>query len=127
MNIRHGDLESLLANFKGGGWDALEGMSDEVTKRLKLKEEQDEGKKRAIASAWARFAASPDGELALQALLDSTLNRTAFFVNLQLPPAQTAIWGGFREGQNAIAVEILRQISIGRGDETQPKPRETPA
>jgi hypothetical protein len=126
MSLNYGDLETVLASFKGGGWDALEGVSPEVADRLKLDKERDKEKERIIASAWARFAASPDGKIALQAFLDSTLNRTVFFTNLQLPPEQTAIWGAFREGQNSVASLVLAAIAKGRGDVVQHKPRETP-
>jgi hypothetical protein len=78
-----------------------------------------------LPSAWAKFAATPAGAEALDAMFEKTHRRVTFFVQLGLPMDQTAMWGAFREGQKALAQEIARLIAIGRGDRP-PKTRETP-
>lgn len=117
------DLDTIIANA-GAGWNFFDGVSDEVKRRTELAQAKSEEERRVIAGAWAHFAATPDGARALQLLFDSTLNRTVFFVNLGQNAEAMAMWGCFREGQNALAHEIARQVAIGRAEEELPKPRE---
>lgn len=117
-------FDDIIQRMMTGGWDALEGVSSEVRRRVALEDERSADEKRVINAAWARFAASEDGRRALEALFDVTLRRTVFFVNLNLPPDQVLAWGAFREGQNALAHAIARAIAEGQGDDP-PKPRET--
>ena len=70
------------------------------------------------ACALARFAASADGELALEMLLDVTLRRPSFVALLGLPMEQAYGYGVFREGQNSLMAMILKMIAAGRKEQT---------
>lgn len=119
------DLEQTIASAAQSGWDWFDQIPDDAIKsRVKLEMARRTEDKRAIAAAWARFADSPDGRLALEALFDTTLRRTVFFANLGQEPLAMATWGAFREGQNALAQAIALQIAAGRETEEQPKPRD---
>lgn len=91
---------------------------------LDVSKKRSEEESRAVASAWSDFAKTPAGKKALNALFDRTLRRTVFFASLGLDVQSMAVYGAFREGQNAVAHEIARQIGIGRDEET--KPRDVP-
>lgn len=120
---RVNDLEDLLASA-GTGWDFFEGVPEAIRKRIELQGARTEEDRRTVAAAWAAFAATPAGRMALDALFDTTLRRTVYFVNLGQEPGAMAMWGAFREGQNAVAHEIARQVALGREAEDQPKPRD---
>ena len=115
------DLQSIVAGARGGGWDWFDKVDDRVKDAVNLRQELAEEAARAIARAWAGFAEAPDGKKALELLFDTTLRRTVFFTSLGLDPLSIAVWGAFREGQNALAHEIARQIAKGRGDTTKPR------
>lgn len=114
-------IESLLANAAGGGWDWFQGAESKIRQAIELDQAKREEDARTIASAWADFYATPGGRMALELLFDTTLRRTVFFVSLGLPSDQAAAFGFFREGQNAVAQEIARQISAGLGETTKPR------
>ena len=116
-------MEQIIGGAAKGGWDWFGALPDNVRQALDTAQAKDAEDGRAIASAWARFHDSPDGRKALEALFDSTLRRTTFFVNLGLDPMSMATFGAFREGQNALAHEIARQIGLGMAEPV--KPRET--
>lgn len=116
-------LEEIVNGAKSQGWDFFETLPTELRKRVELDQAKSEADKRAIAAAWASFAATPGGAKALELLFGATLRRTVFFVNLNLPPDQAASWGFFREGQNALAYEIARQIAAGQHQDP-PEPRD---
>lgn len=120
---RPGALEDVLARTNEG-WGFFEGLPEHVRKLLEPAKAKDDEDRKLVAAAWAEFAESEGGRLALQHMFDSTLNRTVFFVNLGQEPQAMAMWGCFREGQNALAHEIARQIAIGRNPENAPNPRE---
>lgn len=123
--MRPGDLERIIGAAAAGGWDWFDQIPDtKVRAALELKRAKTAEDRRTIAAAWAEFAATPGGRMALQALFDATLNRTVFFVGLGTDAQSMAMFGAFREGQNALAQEIARQIAAGREDDP-PKPRET--
>jgi len=121
---RPGALEDILARTNEG-WGFFEGLPEHVRKLLEPAQAKNEEDRKLVAAAWAQFAESEGGRLALQALFDSTLNRTVFFVNLGQDAQAMAMWGCFREGQNALAHEIARQVAVGRNPDNAPKPRET--
>lgn len=56
--------------------------------------------------------------------MDTTLNRTVFFVNLGQNAESMAMWGCFREGQNSLAHAILRHVVRGRDQKADAKPRD---
>ncbi len=120
-----GDLEKVLAQAATGGWDWFEQIADPKMKaRVELAMAKQSEDARTIAGAWARFAATPDGAKALDALFATTLLRTVYFVGLGTDALQVAQFGAFREGQNALAQEIARQVVKGRETDEQLKPRE---
>lgn len=121
-----GTIDDIIRNLgNGAGWDFFDRLDPEIRKRIEpaLAKRAEDAK--TIAGAWSRFAGSPDGALAIQALLDTTLFRTVWFVDLGGNADAMTAYGAFREGQNALAHEIVRQIAAGRETEDPPKPRET--
>lgn len=119
-----GMLEDIISRAGSSGWDFFDKLPDDIRQRVELQQAKVTEDRETIARAWANFASTPDGQKALQAMFDQTINRTVFFVNLSQDPAAMAMWGCFREGQNALAHEIARQIARGRQSEEQPKPRD---
>lgn len=117
------ELEHLLS-AAGTGWDFFDGVPDAIRKRVELQDAKSEEDRRIVSAAWAAFAETPGGRKALEALFDTTLRRTVYFVNLGQEPGAMAMWGAFREGQNAVAHAIAVQISRGRETDEQPKPRD---
>lgn len=117
-------LEQLVDGAARSGWEWFGGVDERVQKALLLDAARTDEDKRAIARAWADFAETPGGRKALEAMFDTTLRRTVFFASLGVDPMSMAVFGAFREGQNALAHEIARQIATGRADDP-PKPRDT--
>ncbi|MGI2031948.1 hypothetical protein ACRQ1B_06100 [Rhizobium panacihumi] len=115
------DLQSIIGSAGKGGWEWFEQADPSVKTALDVRQEKDAEDAKTIASAWARFYESPDGKKALERLFDTTLRRTVFFVQLGLDPASMATFGAFREGQNALAHEIARQIARGNAEAIQPR------
>lgn len=126
--IDTGTLEQHIADLRDGGWEALERIieGDPVEKATarRQREATTEADKRSIRTAWAAFAATPGGRLALQALVDRTLNKSVFLTHLGLSAEQVAIHGAYREGQNFVVLVILNLIRQAH-DEPQQQ-RETP-
>lgn len=117
------EFESIVSGAAASGWEWFDQADEKIRQRLDIRKSLEGEDARAIARAWADFAATPEGEKALMALHKATLGRTVFFVNLGLPMDQFAAFGAFREGQNALAHEIFRQIAKGRNEEG-PAPRD---
>lgn len=116
-------LEEIINSARHEGWEFFDKVDERLAGKLDVSQEKDVADARAIADAWAAFYHSPEGRKALERLFDTTLRRTVFFVSLGLDPQSMATFGAFREGQNALAYEIARQI--GRGMAEAVKPRET--
>ncbi len=114
-------FEAIIANAGKAGWEWFEQAPAAVREQLEISQTRNVEDGKAIARAWARFARSPDGKKALEALFDKTLRRTVFFTQLGLDPASMANWGAFREGQNALAHEIARQIGLGNAEKVKPR------
>lgn len=114
-------LQDIISSAAKGGWDWFESADPEVKRALEVKQAKDSEDQKTIARAWARFARSPDGKRALELLFDSTLRRTVFFTSLGLDPMSMAVFGAFREGQNALAHEIARQIGLGNAEAVKPR------
>lgn len=117
-------LDEMIAGAATSGWEWFDGADEKIRERLDVRRNLAGEEGKAIARAWADFAATPGGEKALTAMWQATLGRTVFFVNLGLPADQFMPFGCFREGQNALAHEIFRQIAKGRNEEG-PAPRDT--
>ncbi|MCG8273121.1 hypothetical protein MIC97_16605 [Aquamicrobium sp. NLF2-7] len=117
------DIESLISGAAASGWEWFDAADDKVKQRLDVRRSLEGEDARAVARAWAEFAATPGGAKALEAMHKATLGRTVFFVNLGLDPMSMAVFGAFREGQNALVHEIFRQIAKGRNEEG-PAPRD---
>jgi len=116
------DFETIVSSAARGGWDWFNQITDPATrKKLDVEQARNEEEAKAISRAWADFAASPEGRKALDRLFDTTLRRTVWFVNLSGDMQAMAAFGCFREGQNALAQEIARQIAIGRGEAAKPR------
>ncbi len=112
-------FEAIISNAGKAGWEWFEQAPEAVRRQLEIDQSRAGEDGKAIARAWARFARSPDGRKALEALFDKTLRRTVFFTQLGLDPASMANWGAFREGQNALAHEIARQIGLGNQEKVK--------
>lgn len=114
-------LEDIIAAAGASGWEWFESapkaVKDQFEKRQQLAGEE----ARAVASAWAEFYNSAGGRKALDHMFNSTLRRTVFFATMGVDMASMATFGAFREGQNALAHEIARQIGIGLREETKPR------
>jgi hypothetical protein len=124
MSFPH-SLEDTIGAAAKGGWDWFDHIEDEkIRDRVKLELAKKNEDAQTIASAWAAFSLSPGGRLALEALFDTTLRRNVYFVNLGQDAQAMAMWGAFREGQNALAQAIAKQIAVGLGLDEQPKPRD---
>lgn len=119
-------LEGLLGRFASEDWGTWLGAIDQRLDPQAAHAKQEENKvaRQALAHATAKLFATPDGEKLLEHILDKTLRRVAFYTQLGLDPHQTVAWGAFREGQNALVVEIIRLIAEGR-NEPPPPARET--
>lgn len=114
-------FEDVIGNAAKGGFEFLDTVNPELRKRLEISQSKDGEDSRAIARAWAEFADTPQGQKALDLLFDTTLRRTVYFVALGLDPMSMANWGAFREGQNALAQEIARQVALGRREDVKPR------
>ncbi|MFK0330901.1 hypothetical protein ACIQUB_07235 [Rhizobium sp. NPDC090275] len=116
-------MESLIADASRAGWDWFDQADPSVQQALNVNQSKQNEDDKAIALAWARFAKSSDGRKAIERLFDTTLRRSVFFAQLGLDLNSMAVFGAFREGQNALAHEIARQIALGNAEKI--KPRET--
>lgn len=114
-------FQNLIENAAGGGHEWFDQVDEKLRSKLNLQQAKESEDAKAIASAWARFADSPDGRKALERLFDMTLRRTVFFVQLGLDAHSMATFGAFREGQNAVAYEIARQIGLGNAEAVPPR------
>jgi hypothetical protein len=114
-------MESLISDASRAGWDWFDQAKPEVKRSLDVNQSKDVEDAKAIARAWARFARSSDGKKALERLFDTTLRRSVFFAQLGLDPMSMAVFGAFREGQNALAHEIARQIGLGNAEAIKPR------
>lgn len=114
-------LQSIIEGAAKNGWEWFEQMDPSVREKLDVRQSKDAEDGKAISSAWARFAGTPDGRKALEKLFDTTLRRTVFFAALGLDPTSMAVFGAMREGQNAVAYEIARQIALGNQEAIQPR------
>lgn len=119
MNVN--SLQDIISSASKGGWEWFEGAKPEVKKAMEIQQAKDAEDQKSISRAWARFARSADGKKALEQLFDTTLRRTVFFASLGLDPMSMAVFGAFREGQNALAHEIARQIGLGNSEATKPR------
>lgn len=117
------DFQSIVSGASGAGWDWFDQVDAKTKAAVDVSQSKGAEDDKTIALAWARFARSPDGRKAIERLFDTTLRRTVYFISLGIDPASMTAFGCFREGQNALAHEIARQI--GRGNAERVKPRET--
>ena len=114
-------FEDILASAKTGGWGFLEQAPEAVRKQQETQQKLREEDRKAIARAWYEFSESPEGRKALELLFDTTLRRATYYAHLGLEPGTVAMYGAFREGQNAVAQEIARQIAAGMGEDVKPR------
>ena len=101
MNV--GDIESHIRAIANGDFDVLDSVDKRIAEATKSRPigMSDEDRK-TIATAWAGFASTPGGKMALQALIDRTLNRPVYLAHLGYSAEQAAIYGAHREGQNFV-------------------------
>lgn len=114
-------FQKIVEGAGSQGWDWFDQVDPAIREKLGIQQAKDDADSKAVAAAWARFADSPDGQKALEKLFDTTLRRTVFFASLGLDPMSMAVFGAFREGQNAVAHEIARQIGLGNREAVQPR------
>lgn len=116
-------LSKMIQMAQAQDWSAFDALDpalrSEVDPRVAAQEE--DLKRQRIAAAAAKIFTSPEGELVLETILDKTLRRSSFFAMLGIDPMQVAMFGAFREGQNALVTEILRLIAEGRGEPQPPQ------
>ncbi|MBT56179.1 MAG: hypothetical protein CMF72_22610 [Mameliella sp.] len=114
-------IEEIISGAGSAGWDwfeqAPQAVRDQFQKRQQLAAED----ARAVGRAWAEFYNTPGGRKALDHMFDTTLRRTVYFATMGVDMASMATFGAFREGQNALAHEIARQINIGLAEEAKPR------
>lgn len=114
-------IQDIISGASGAGWEWFSQVDPAVKAALDVQQSRASDDDRAVSLAWARFAQTPDGAKALERLFDTTLRRTVFFVQLGLDPQSMAVFGAFREGQNALAHEIARQIGLGNAEAVRPR------
>lgn len=114
-------IEDIVSSAGSAGWEwfeaAPQAVRDQFAKRQQLAAED----ARAVGRAWAEFYNSPGGRKALEHMFDTTLRRTVFFATMGVDMQSMAVFGAFREGQNALAHEIARQIGIGLREDVKPR------
>lgn len=102
-------LEHLNMGAKSSGWEALKKSAEEGNAN-----KGQEGRER-LERAYVRFAASDDGKLILEDLLDTTLRRGTHHPNFQnATMEQVAMNAMWRNGENNIIVRMLLNIARGR-------------
>jgi expansin (peptidoglycan-binding protein) len=114
-------MQDIISSAASGGWDWFEKADPSIRKALDVQQERASADAQAVSAAWARFYLSPDGQKALETLFNTTLRRTVFFAALGLDPMSMAVFGAMREGQNAVAHEIARQIGLGMNEAVKPR------
>lgn len=114
------DMERLA---QGQDWSMFDALDPAVRSGVdpRIAEEEDKLKRQRISAAAAKIFSTPEGELVLETILDKTLRRTTYFAMLGIDPMQAAMFGAFREGQNALMTEILRLVAEGRGEPQPPQ------
>ena len=106
------DLARLLERFAGGGWETLAQMGADLADPSPTKSEQAYER---LAGAAARVAATPDGKILVEWLLDLTLRKTSWHGQLGLDVNKIAAFGLLREGQNSIVALLVGAILKGSG------------
>ncbi len=69
--------------------------------------------RKQVAACAAAMAASDDGRVVLEFLLDATLRRPVFLPGLG---PEALVYAAHREGQNAVVWQLLQAIAEGRGE-----------
>lgn len=104
------NFANLLAQAKDSGWDFFEGPGGEQAAR-----ERGNVVVNPIAAAAARLAENQDFVWLMEFMADQTLRRVAFVTSgYGFDPAQVALYGSFREGQNAAVFLMFKLIAEGR-------------
>jgi hypothetical protein len=119
--VKAASLENIIGSAAGAGWEWFDQAPDAVRDKIKLDRDLDAEDGKAIARAWADFYRTPGGRKALERMFDATLRRTVFFATLGVDFQSMAAFGAFREGQNALAHEIARQIGLGLQEDVKPR------
>ncbi|WP_336800490.1 Bbp19 family protein [Kaistia sp. MMO-174] len=116
-------LEDAIASVTGESWDFVGAMEQRygASPEARKKRELSELERKALLSAAASVFSGPDGERVLEWLLDQTWRRMTFAVMTHPDPQQALLYGAFREGQNALALSILRMIAEGRTETPPPQ------
>lgn len=108
------DFETIKAKAADFVDERLRPDATEQARRDNISAEAQE-KSKAIARAWANFADTVEGRLALETMLDVTIRRVKFHYQPGIGTEHVALSGVFREGQDALAWEIMRQVALGDG------------
>jgi hypothetical protein len=111
------DLQNVLAQMRDGDWDVLKvleeryGASPDARKARELAAEEEKALTAVMASLPDAF---------LDWLWQATWGRMTFSVMTHPDPQQALLYGAFREGQNALALTILKAVAQGRQTEQPP-------
>ena len=115
-------LEALLRNAASNGWDFF----DDAARAQDGAKQVPFDKVKRLGEIAAALATVPEFVELLEHILDQTLRRATFVSSLGVPMDQGYAYGMFREGQNSLAMMILKMIAAGR-KQAAPPPRDAPA
>jgi hypothetical protein len=113
----HASRENLIKQAAEAGWSFLDGPAPQGD------EEKPEPPSRIAQIASQLEASDPRFCELLDYLADETFRRVNFIVGGNLSAEQIALWGAFREGQNALAFGLFKLIAQGRKQELKGRER----
>ncbi|CAN1721988.1 protein of unknown function [Hyphomicrobium sp. 1Nfss2.1] len=115
------NLDDLMQNALGGGWDGIENagktaalVNKEETRKLREEE-------RRQAAIIAKVFSGKAGRAALQLLVDKTLLRSASLEERNAKTAEhRAMLAERREGQRDVVFMILDMLRVHKGEDPKP-------
>jgi hypothetical protein len=116
------DLQDALARLQTGDWSALDeltqrfGASPDARKARELTQEQE----RSLLKAFAGIS-----DEVLEWMYEQTWGRMTFAIMQHPDPQQALLYGAFREGQNSLALTILKAVAKGRQVDQPPMEGDT--
>lgn len=111
-------LEALMAQATSDDWRFLEALDQRFGASPESRKAREKAKldRARLSEIAARIFEGPEGTLFLEWLLDQTVRRMTFAVMTNADPQRAVLYGAFREGQNALALTLLRMIAEGRSE-----------
>lgn len=122
MSEKEPEAEGLIEHAGREGWGFFDHPVETPPSAAAQKAASERGQ-RVAAIAGVLWASVPEFRELVEFLLDQSLRRPTFVAQLGLPMDQAYGYGVFREGQNALAMMLLKLIAEGRKIEA-PKGRE---